>query len=50
MEFAECLRAIAEGELDVTPMITGEVDLDGVPGAFADLANPDRHCKILVVP
>jgi threonine dehydrogenase-like Zn-dependent dehydrogenase len=27
-----------------------ERDLDGVPGAFADLANPDRHCKILVVP
>jgi threonine dehydrogenase-like Zn-dependent dehydrogenase len=50
MEFGESLRAIAEGELDVTPMITGEVDLDGVPGAFDDLAHPDRHCKILVVP
>jgi threonine dehydrogenase-like Zn-dependent dehydrogenase len=50
MEFAACLRSIAEGELDVTPMITGEVDLDGVPGAFAELAEPDRHCKILVVP
>jgi hypothetical protein len=31
-------------------MITGEVGLDGVPGAFADLARPDEHCKILVVP
>jgi threonine dehydrogenase-like Zn-dependent dehydrogenase len=50
MEFADCLRAIAEGELNVTPMITGEVDLDGVPQAFDDLAQPDRHCKILVVP
>jgi threonine dehydrogenase-like Zn-dependent dehydrogenase len=50
MEFAGCLRSIAEGELNVTPMITGEVDLDGVPGAFADLAQPDEHCKILVVP
>ena len=50
MEFAESLRAIAEGELNVMPMITGEVGLDGVPGAFADLAHPDRHCKILVVP
>ena len=49
-EFAESLRAIAEGELDVTPMITGEVDLDGVPGAFDDLSHPDEHCKILVVP
>jgi threonine dehydrogenase-like Zn-dependent dehydrogenase len=50
MEFASTLRAIAEGELDVTPMITGEVDLDGVPGAFAALGNPDEHCKILVCP
>jgi len=50
MEFAECLRAIAEGDLDVAPLITGEVDLDGVPGAFAALADPDEHCKILVVP
>lgn len=50
MEFAECLRSIAEGALDVTPMITGEVDLDGLPGAFDELADPERHCKILVVP
>lgn len=49
-EFAESLRFIAEGEIDVAPMITGEVDLDGLPGAFDDLANPDRHCKILVAP
>ena len=50
MEFAATLRSIAEGELDVAPMITGEVGLDGVPDAFRELANPDRHCKILVVP
>jgi threonine dehydrogenase-like Zn-dependent dehydrogenase len=49
-EFAESLRAIAEGEIDVAPMITGSVDIDGVPGAFAELAHPDRHCKILVEP
>jgi threonine dehydrogenase-like Zn-dependent dehydrogenase len=49
-EFADTLRHIAEGELDVAPLITGEVGLDGVAGAFADLADPDRHCKILVVP
>ena len=49
-EFAESLRFIAEGEIDVAPMITGEVDLDGLPGAFDDLAHPDRHCKILVAP
>ena len=49
-EFAGTLRSIAEGELDVAPLITGEVDLDGVPGAFDALANPEQHCKILVTP
>jgi threonine dehydrogenase-like Zn-dependent dehydrogenase len=50
MEFEASLRSIAEGAIDVMPMITGVVDLDGVPGAFAALADPDEHCKILVVP
>jgi threonine dehydrogenase-like Zn-dependent dehydrogenase len=49
-EFAECLRAIAEGEIDVAPLITGEVGLDGVGTAFDDLATPDTHCKVLVTP
>ena len=50
MEFNESLRSIAEGEIDVAPMITGEVRLDGVPDAFDALSNPEEHCKILVVP
>jgi threonine dehydrogenase-like Zn-dependent dehydrogenase len=50
MEFAESLRAIAEAEIDVAPLITGEVGLDGVAAAFDDLATPDAHCKILVTP
>jgi 2-desacetyl-2-hydroxyethyl bacteriochlorophyllide A dehydrogenase len=49
-EFAESLRAIAEGEIDVAPMITGEVDLSGVLAAFDELSDPDRHCKILATP
>ena len=49
-EFADSLRAIAEGEIDVAPLITGEVGLDGVGAAFDELADPDRHCKILVTP
>lgn len=49
-EFAESLRAIAEGQIDVTSVITGEVGLDGVGAAFDDLADPERHCKILVTP
>lgn len=49
-EFAESLRAIAEGLIDVTPVITDTVGLDGVGAAFDALADPDRHCKILVTP
>ncbi|HET6735667.1 zinc-binding dehydrogenase, partial [Mycobacterium sp.] len=47
-EFAESLRAIAEGEIDVGPLITGQVGLDGVAQAFDELATPAEHCKILV--
>jgi threonine dehydrogenase-like Zn-dependent dehydrogenase len=50
VEFADSLRAIAEGDIDVAPLVTGEVGLDGVPRAFDDLADPERHCKVLVVP
>ena len=49
-EFADSLRAIAEGAIDVTPMITGDVGLEDVGAAFDDLADPERHCKILVTP
>lgn len=49
-EFVGTLRSISEGELDVSPLITGRVAIDGVPQAFVDLASPDDHCKILVTP
>ncbi|BAX94727.1 alcohol dehydrogenase [Mycobacterium shigaense] len=49
-EFADTLRALGEGELDVAPMITAQVGLDGVGAAFDDLADPEQHCKILVTP
>jgi threonine dehydrogenase-like Zn-dependent dehydrogenase len=49
-EFADTLRAIAEGEIDVTPMITGTCGIDGVPAAFDALGRPDDHVKILVEP
>jgi threonine dehydrogenase-like Zn-dependent dehydrogenase len=49
-EFAESLGAIAEGDIDVAPVITGEVGLEDVGAAFDDLADPERHCKILVTP
>ncbi len=49
-EFANSLRAIAEGEVDVAPMITGTVGLRDVGTAFDDLADPDQHCKIIASP
>jgi threonine dehydrogenase-like Zn-dependent dehydrogenase len=49
-EFSDSLRALAEGDIDVSPLITGEVGLDAVGTAFDDLADPERHCKILVTP
>jgi threonine dehydrogenase-like Zn-dependent dehydrogenase len=49
-EFAATLAHIAEGRLDVDPLITGRIGVDGVPAAFAELRRPDRHVKILVEP
>ena len=49
-EFGDTLRAIAEGEIDVTPMITGVCGVDGVPAAFDALGRPEEHVKILVEP
>ncbi|TDZ80521.1 Sorbitol dehydrogenase [Mycobacteroides salmoniphilum] len=49
-EFSETLRRIAHGEIDVAHLVTGEVGLEDVGSAFADLGNPGHHCKILVVP
>jgi threonine dehydrogenase-like Zn-dependent dehydrogenase len=49
-EFANTLHAIADGRIDVAPLVTGRVGIDGVPGAFETLANPDAHAKILVEP
>lgn len=50
VEFAASLRSIAEGEIDVAPMLTAEVGLDGVRWAFDALGDPEEHCKIVVTP
>lgn len=50
VEFGATLRSIAEGEVDVTPMLTGVVGIDGVPDAFDALANPEEQVKIVVEP
>jgi threonine dehydrogenase-like Zn-dependent dehydrogenase len=49
-EFAWSLRLIAEGTVDAASLVTGSVGIDGVAQAFADLANPEAHTKIIVEP
>ncbi|MEB3032041.1 zinc-binding dehydrogenase [[Mycobacterium] nativiensis] len=50
MEFRDTLHMIAEGKVDVSPLITGTVGLGGVEAAFDALADPARHAKILIDP
>jgi threonine dehydrogenase-like Zn-dependent dehydrogenase len=49
-EFAYSLRLIAEGKVDAASLVTATVGIDGVAQAFADLANPEAHTKIIVEP
>lgn len=50
LEFAGALDAIATGRVDLSPLHTGTVGIDGIPQAFTDLGNPEAHAKILVEP
>jgi len=49
-EYAQTLGDIAEGRIDVLPVITDAVGLDGVAGAFAALGDPESQVKIVVEP
>jgi threonine dehydrogenase-like Zn-dependent dehydrogenase len=49
-EFEATLGHIAAGRIPTAPLITGHVGLDGVAGAFVELASPERHAKIIVEP
>ena len=49
-EFAAALLAIADGKVDLAPWLTAKVRIDGIPQAFADLADPEQHAKIMVTP
>jgi threonine dehydrogenase-like Zn-dependent dehydrogenase len=49
-EYRATLYDIAEGRIDAGSIITGEVGLDGVARAFAELAHPDQHAKVVVIP
>ncbi len=49
-EFAASLQHLAEGKIAAPRLITGKVGVEGVAGAFAELADPERHAKIIVEP
>jgi len=49
-EFARSLRALAEGEIDVAPLVTARIPLDRVSWAFDALSDPEQHCKIIIEP
>jgi threonine dehydrogenase-like Zn-dependent dehydrogenase len=49
-EFARTLRHLAEGDLVADAIVTGKIGLAGVAEAFAGLASPERHAKVLIDP
>ncbi len=49
-EFAQSLTAIADGRFDVGGLVSHRVGLTDVADAFAALAQPDRHAKVIVDP
>ena len=49
-EFRDTLRHIADGTLNVEPVITHTVGLDDVSQAFTDLGRPDAYGKVVVAP
>ena len=50
IEFRDTLHMLADGKVDVTPLITGTVGLAGVDNAFTALGDPEAHAKILIDP
>jgi threonine dehydrogenase-like Zn-dependent dehydrogenase len=49
-EFTQALRWIVDGTVDVGPFITAVWGLDDAADAFAQLRQPEHHCKILLTP
>jgi len=50
LEFRDTLHMLADGKVDPRPLVTAEVGLDGVEPAFAALADPEKHAKVLIDP
>jgi threonine dehydrogenase-like Zn-dependent dehydrogenase len=49
-EFRDTLYMLADGKVDVEPLVTGTVGLPGVEAAFDALGDPEAHAKILIDP
>ena len=50
-DFLGAMRALASGAVDVGPLITGTVGLDGLSGVLSDLGSGgSTHAKVLVDP
>jgi|tagenome__1003787_1003787.scaffolds.fasta_scaffold20805420_1 2-desacetyl-2-hydroxyethyl bacteriochlorophyllide A dehydrogenase len=47
-EFGRTLRHIADGAIDVTPLLTAVVRPEEAPAAFEALRDPESHAKIVV--
>ena len=46
-DFDTCVAMLAEGRIDVSPMVTDIVSLDEMPDAFEALRTPSHQCKVL---
>ncbi|MCX2754301.1 MULTISPECIES: zinc-binding dehydrogenase [unclassified Gordonia (in: high G+C Gram-positive bacteria)] len=49
-EFHDTLHMMADGKVDVAPLITATVGLDGVGAAFDALGRAEHHAKVLIDP
>lgn len=47
-DFDYVIAMIASDRVDVAPMITDIVDLDGLPNAFEALRKPSHQCKVML--
>jgi (R,R)-butanediol dehydrogenase/meso-butanediol dehydrogenase/diacetyl reductase len=46
-DFDTCVAMLAEGRINVSPMVTDIVSLDELPDAFEALRTPSHQCKVL---
>ncbi|MBD0020675.1 zinc-binding dehydrogenase [Gordonia pseudamarae] len=49
-EYHTALQMIADGRIDVSPLITATIGFDSVPAAFEALGSAEQHAKILIDP